>query len=56
MKKKRNSEEQIIRSIKRQHESGVKVGDICHDLDISNGTFPKWRSRFARMKSSATNA
>mgnify|MGYP000191192757 CR=1 FL=1 len=49
MKKKRYNEEQIIGAIK-QHESGVKVDDICRDLGISNGTFYNWRSKYAGME------
>ncbi len=49
MKKKRYSEEQIIGAIK-QHESGVKVDDICRQLGISQGTFYNWRSKFGGME------
>jgi putative transposase len=38
MKQKRYTEEQIIGSIK-QHESGVKVDEICRQMNISSGTF-----------------
>lgn len=47
--KNRYSEEQIIKSIK-QHEAGTKVGDICHDMGISSGTFYNWRSKYAGME------
>ncbi|MCP3852802.1 MAG: IS3 family transposase [Gammaproteobacteria bacterium] len=49
MKKKRYSEEQIIGAIK-QHESGVKVDDICRQLGISTGCFYNWRSKYAGME------
>ena len=49
MKKKRFTEEQIIGSIK-EHESGVKVDDICRRLGISNGTFYNWRSKYAGLE------
>ena len=49
MKKKRYTEEQIISAIK-QHESGVKVDDICRDLGISQGTFYNWRSKYGGME------
>jgi len=49
MKKKRYTEEQIISAIK-QHESGVKVETICRQLNISNGTFYNWRSKYAGME------
>jgi len=48
MKKKRYTDEQIIKAIKR-HEAGTKVEDICRDLGISTGTFYNWRSRFAGL-------
>ena len=47
--KKRYSEEQIIRAIK-QHEAGAKVGDLCRELGISNGTFYNWRSKYAGLE------
>ena len=47
--KKRYSEEQIIKAIKR-HESGVKVEDIVRDLGISIGTFYNWRSKYAGLE------
>jgi len=46
--KKRYTEEQIIKAIKR-HESGVKVDEICRDLGISAGTFYNWRSQYAGL-------
>lgn len=49
MKKKRYSEEQIIKSIKR-HEAGEKIDDICRELGISTGTFYNWRSKYAGLE------
>ncbi len=49
MKKKRYSEEQIIKAIK-QHEAGTKVEDICRDLGVSSGTFYNWRSKYAGLE------
>ena len=49
MKKKRYSEEQIIKAIK-QHEAGTNVEDICRDLGISNGTSYNWRSKYAGLE------
>jgi len=48
-KKKRYSEEQIIKAIK-QHGPGIKVEDICRDLGISNGTLYNWRSKYAGLE------
>ena len=47
--KRRYTEEQIIKAIK-EHESGVKVDDICRSLSISSGTFYNWRSKFAGLE------
>lgn len=47
--KKRYSEEQIIRAIKR-HDAGAKVEDICREMGISNGTFYNWRSKYAGLE------
>ena len=41
---KRYTEEQIIGAIK-EHESGVKVDDICRNLGTSVGTFCNCRSK-----------
>lgn len=49
MKRKRYSEEQIIRALK-QHESGLKVADICRDLGIVEGTFYRWKSVYGGME------
>ena len=47
--KKRYTEEQIIKAIK-EHEAGVKIDDICRELNISNGTFYNWRSKYAGLE------
>lgn len=47
--KKRFTEEQIIGAIK-EHESGVKVEDICRRLGISTGTFYNWRAKYAGLE------
>lgn len=47
--KKRYTEEQIIKAIK-EHEAGARVDDICRDLNISNGTFYNWRSKYAGLE------
>lgn len=49
MKQKRYTDEQIIGAIK-QHESGVKVEELCRKLGISTGTFYNWRSKFAGLE------
>lgn len=47
--KRRYTEEQIIKAIK-SHEAGAKVGDICRDLGIAEGTFYNWRAKYAGME------
>ena len=47
--KKRYPEEQIIKAIKR-HESGVKVDELCRELNISAGTFYNWRSKYGGLE------
>jgi putative transposase len=49
MKKKRYTEEQIIRALK-QNEAGTKVDDICRELGISSGTFYNWRSKYGGLE------
>ena len=49
MKKKRHSEQQIIKAIKQQ-EAGTKVEDICRDLGVSSDTFYNWRSKYAGLE------
>jgi putative transposase len=48
MKRKRFTEEQIIKALK-QHESGVKVADVCRDLGIVEQTFYRWKAKFGGM-------
>ena len=49
MKRKRHSEETIIKAIK-QYESGVKVADICRELGIVEQTFYKWKAKYGGME------
>ena len=44
MKRSRYTEEQIIKAIK-QHESGVKIQDICRELGIVEQTFCEWKAK-----------
>ena len=47
--KKRYTEEQIIKAIKR-HASSVKVDELCRELNISAGTFYNWRSKYGGLE------
>lgn len=51
MKKSRFTETQIIKILK-QHEGGLKVGDICREHGISQATFFNWRAKYGGMSSS----
>lgn len=48
MKRKRFTEEQIIKALK-QHESGMRVADICRELGVVEQTFYRWKSKFGGM-------
>lgn len=47
--KKRFTEEQIIQALK-EHEAGAKVPDICRRMNVSQGTFYNWRSKFGGLE------
>ncbi len=49
MKRKRFSEEQIIKALK-SNQAGMKVVDICRDLGIAEQTFYRWRSKYNGME------
>ena len=49
MKKSRFTESQIVKALKDQ-ESGMKVGDICRGLGISDATFYQWKSKYGGME------
>lgn len=46
--KKRLSEAQII-EILREHESGIKLTDLCRKHGISAATFYNWKSKYGGM-------
>lgn len=48
MKKKRFSEEQIVR-ILQEAESGVSARDMCRKHEISEQTFYRWKAKYGGM-------
>ena len=48
MKRKRFSEEQIIRILK-EVEAGAKVPDICRKHGFSQQTFYRWKSKYGGL-------
>ena len=49
MKKKRFTEEQIIRALK-EHEAGAKVADICRRVGICEATFYNWKAKYGGLE------
>lgn len=48
MKKSRYSEEQIIAMLK-EHEAGVKTGDLCRKHGVAPATFYHWKAKYSGM-------
>ena len=48
MKRKRFTEEQII-SVLREHEAGMKTGDLARKHGISEATLYNWKAKFGGM-------
>lgn len=49
MKRKRYSDEQIIRVLK-ESEAGAKTADLCRKYGMSEQSFYKWKSRYSGME------
>ena len=48
MKKKRFTEEQII-AVLKEHEAGMKAGDLARKHGISEATLYNWKAKFGGM-------
>jgi putative transposase len=48
MKRKRFSEEQII-GVLKEHEAGMKTGDLCRKHGISEATFYNCKSKYGGL-------
>ena len=48
MRRSRFAEDQILMTL-RQAEGGTTVADICRTLEITEGTFYRWKKQFAEL-------
>jgi putative transposase len=49
MKKKRFSEEQIVRILRQRQQNGQTVESVCKEFGISEQTWYRWNRKFSRM-------
>lgn len=49
MKKKKFTEEQIIKTLKRV-EAGEKAKDVCRELGVHEQTFYNWKKKYSGME------
>lgn len=48
MRKSKFTEQQIVGML-RQHETGLKMVDICRENGVSISTFQNWKAKYAGM-------
>jgi putative transposase len=49
MKKKRFSEEEIVRLLQEADRADKTVGDVCREHGVSENTFYRWRKQFGGL-------
>jgi putative transposase len=49
MKRKRYSSEQIV-SILKEAEAGLAIVDVCRKFGVSQGTYFRWKSKYAGLE------
>lgn len=49
MKKKRFSEEQIVRILNESEKGGKRIQDLCREQGITEQTFYRWRRKYQGM-------
>gem|GEM_PF-802170 len=49
MKRKRFSEEQIIRILKEAEQEHRTISEVCREHGVSENTFYRWRQKFAGL-------
>jgi putative transposase len=48
MRRSKFTEQQIVAMLK-QHESGIKMADVCRENGISVSTFQNWKAKYGGM-------
>ena len=49
MKRKRYTSEQVV-SIMKEVEGGLSIADVCRKYGVSQGTFFRWKAKYAGLE------